>query len=157
MAKRPKKPGRGILPNGRSKSTAQFMQIHHYIWDDRGFQALPHSAVRVFVELIRRYNGGNNGRIKMPMREAEARLNMSYSTVSRAIDALTKAGFVVVTTQGTADPGRMGGNLASEYRLTYAASWDGKPATRDWGKSYPKENPSCTHATAPLHERGAVA
>ncbi len=133
-----------------------FVMLHHYVMDHPRFRALSSAAVRVLLELIRRHTGKNNGRIKLPVREGK-NFGMSMATVSRSIADLVKAGFVAVDTQGTADPGKMGGNLASQYRLTFMARWDGTKQTRDWEKPAPEENPSSPHGTAPLHPCNAAA
>ena len=64
---------------------------------------------------MRRYNGSNNGRIHMSMREAETLCNCSNKPIRRSLERLQELGFIKKTKQG-------GFNVkvrhASEWELT---------------------------------------
>jgi len=71
----------------------------------------------LYIEMSRRYNGANNGRIHFSAREAAAALHTSKATAARDLTVLEERGFIVAVTRG-------GFNLknkqaqATEWRLT---------------------------------------
>ena len=70
----------------------------------------------LYLEMAKRYNGSNNGRISYSVREGAAALHVSKGSVKNWLDVLQERGFVACTKRGafslktTRD--------ASEWRLT---------------------------------------
>lgn len=95
--------------------------LHHAAWRD-----LSGPAVKVWMELRSRFNGGNNGKLILSLREAAELLHLSKSTVQRAFAELEQAGFIVLVTEGD-----WYGRRAQEWRCTDIPC-EGAPATRDW-------------------------
>lgn len=121
---RPGKDGRG----GEQWATLSYAMAHH-----AAFRALSGAAVKVWIELRTRYNGGNNGRLHLSYAEAAKLLGLSKTTVMRAFEELATAGFIVRTRDG-----HWYGRLAHEWRCTDIPS-DGRPATRDWQRPRPEK------------------
>ena len=69
----------------------------------------------LLIEFMRRYNGSNNGKIHMSVREAAAACNCSQKPMRRSLDTLQELGFIKLKKQG-------GFNVkvrhASEWELT---------------------------------------
>ncbi len=95
--------------------------IHH-----DSFRALSGPAVKVWLELRSRYNGGNNGRLTLSYREAADLLGMGKTTAQRTFAELESADFIELATEGD-----WYGRKAHEWRATDIPH-DGKHATRDW-------------------------
>ena len=90
------------------------------------WRSLTGAAVKVYVELRRRYNGGNNGKLSLSLKEAATLLGLSKTTVGRALDQLVERGFIKRTQEG-----HWYGRRAAEYAVT-DRSLDGHPPTNAW-------------------------
>jgi hypothetical protein len=96
----------------------------------------------LYLEMAKRYNGSNNGRISYSVREGAAALHVSKGSVKNWLDVLHERGFIVCTKRGafslkiTRD--------ASEWRLTeYDCDTPAQHATKDfmrWTPPEPEEN-----------------
>jgi hypothetical protein len=100
---------------GRSTRVERYVKLHHWLLESPAWEQLTTPAVAIYVELSRRYNGSNNGRIALSVRDAAARCKIAQNTASRALRELQNLGFIVST--------RVGGfarhtRLASEWSLT---------------------------------------
>ena len=85
----------------------------------------------LYLEMAKRYNGSNNGRISYSVREGAAALHVSKGSVKNWLDVLHERGFIVCTKRGafslkiTRD--------ASEWRLTeYDCDTPAQHATKDF-------------------------
>lgn len=56
--------------------------------------------MKVWFELHTRYNGGNNGNVRLSMNEAVKALGISKGTAQRAFAELQEKGFVVLHNPG---------------------------------------------------------
>jgi hypothetical protein len=98
--------------------------LRYWLLNSAAWKSLPVGAQALYVDIAKRYNGGNNGRILYSIRDGVA-LRIGKSTVARLLDILQDRGFMVCTRKGyfslktTKD--------ASEWRLTEYAS-DHPPA-----------------------------
>ncbi len=128
------------------------------------WRSLSGSAVRLWLELHTRYNGGNNGALMLSYAEAGEILGMGKATVQRAYAELVDRGFLVLEREGNWYHRR-----AHEWRLTTKPMQNAKGkvmATQDW-RSYrppktkrgpgsepshlvlvPLENPRAGHGSA---------
>jgi len=102
---------------GRSKKAARHVRLYHWMMDKPAWQSLNGNQRALYIEMSRRYNGANNGRIHFSAREAAAALHTSKATAARDLAVLEERGFIVAVTRG-------GFNLknkqvqATEWRLT---------------------------------------
>ncbi len=104
------------MRNKHQKKTGQrFIQLFYFMLEKEAWKDLDAVARSIYVELTRRYNGSNNGRIGYSARQAAEELKISKATAARALRSLQAHGFVVVEKRGAF---HCKVRHASEYRLT---------------------------------------
>lgn len=91
------------LRNGRNDGEGRHVRLPFYLMDTPAWQSLDPVARVIYVELKRRFNGSNNGRICYGVREAAAALRIGKSTAARALTILVDRGFISVALKGTFD------------------------------------------------------
>jgi hypothetical protein len=119
----------------KSKGKERYVWLRYWLLDSPAWKSLPVGARALYVEIARRYNGSNNGRITYSVRDGVA-LRIGKSTVGRLLDILQDRGFIVCTRKGyfslktTKD--------ASEWRLTeYDSDHPVAHATKDFMRWQP--------------------
>lgn len=105
------------------------MLLEEWMLSSEAWKSLKPGPVALYVQLKRRFNGGNNGRIFLSHREAANTLNVGRDTVSRYFNDLIERGFIAVTKGHCLGPEGVG--KSAHYRLTEAA-YESKPATKDF-------------------------
>lgn len=103
------------------------------------WRSLSGSAVRLWLELHTRYNGGNNGALRLSYAEASEALGLGKATVGRAFSELVEHGFLALEKEGDWYHRR-----AHEWRLTTKPMQGVKgktTATNDWRLFVPKTKP----------------
>ncbi len=95
--------GRGVDAKGRSRKGNRFVMLEHWLLDTAAYKKLSGSAVKVLLEVYRRYNGSNNGDIGMSERECAHATGLSRETVRKALRDLVELGFVQTTRRGGFD------------------------------------------------------
>ena len=93
----------------------RFVQLHHWLLKTAAWKDLGAVERSIYVELLFRYNGQNNGRIGYSARTAAQDLKIGKATAARALRSLQAHGFVVVEKRGAF---HCKIRHASEYRLT---------------------------------------
>src|SRR5215510_4634849 len=111
MRRRSRK-GRGVNATGRSKRGGQFVPIPYDMAESAAWRSLSGAAVKVYVELRHRYNGGNNGVLSLSLDEAARLLYLGKATVARAFTELEAKGFVHMKLRG-----RWYGRQATAYSV----------------------------------------
>ncbi len=108
-------PGPLGVPMGKSKrkSEGQYVPLPYAQLKSPAWRSLSGPAVKLWLELHTRYNGGNNGRLTLSYAEAGEVLGMGKATVQRAYDELVAHGFLALETEGNWYHRR-----AHEWRLT---------------------------------------
>ena len=137
---------------GRGKSE-RYVKLRLWLLDAPAWKSLPANARALYIELARRYNGSNNGRISYSVREAAQALRVSLSTASHLLRNLQDRGFIVCTKRGafslktTKD--------ASEWRLTeYDSDAPVAHASKDFMRWQPPEGVGiATLNRQPSHHR----
>jgi hypothetical protein len=104
---------RGVNATGRSKRGGQFVPIPYDMAESAAWRSLSGAAVKVYVELRRRFNGGNNGDLSLSLDEGARLLNLGKATVARAFAELGAKGFIRITARG-----RWYGRQATTYAVT---------------------------------------
>ncbi len=149
---------------GKSKrrSEGQYVPLPYAQLKSKAWRSLSGSAVRLWLELHMRYNGGNNGTLTLSYAEASEALGMGKATVGRAFSELVEHGFLALAKEGDWYHRR-----AHEWRLTTKPMQEVKGktmATNEWRDYQPKskvgsevepsaglvvpfENPSGTHGS----------
>ncbi|MCZ4258140.1 helix-turn-helix domain-containing protein [Sulfitobacter sp. G21635-S1] len=104
----------------------QFAPLTYAMLKSDAWRSLSGAAVRVYLELHTRFNGSNNGAVRLSYAEASKALGIGKATVQRAFDDLQAKGFLVL---------ERGGNWyhrqAHEWRLT------AKPVQKAKGREAP--------------------
>ncbi len=107
-----------------------FVKLRHDIMDSCAYQALKPADRAVYVEIIRRYKGFNNGDIALSCREAAERCGIGKGTASRSFERLIQCGFIKV---GEDAAFNTKGKRSRRWILTHEML-DNKPATNEWKK-----------------------
>lgn len=144
--------------NKTGRSTGdRFVQLPHWLLDCPAFRSLKPQAVAIYVQLMRIYNGSNNGSLGLSVRTAAARCNIAKDTASKAFKELAEKGFIECMRPGGFSRKT---RLAAEWRLT-ALKCDRTGRTSNtalflkWGRDkwtdarpriVPKEGQSCPNA-----------
>lgn len=116
LKKRRKKSKRDVGQNGRNENS-KYVAIQESMMRTAAFKSLTAVEQAAYVQVKRRFNGMNNGRLGVSARILAGNLNTSKDTAMRALRRLVEVGFLeVVTPSGFCRKNR----LATEYRLTEA-------------------------------------
>ena len=130
MAKTHKKGKRG---------TGQFVQIPEWLQASDAWACMKPGPRALYIELKRRYKGGNNGQLFLSRREAATALNVGRDTVGGYFAELKERGFIVETRGHCLGPSGIG--QSATYALTESPV-ESKPATREfmaWRKQNPRQ------------------
>lgn len=120
-----------VLKNGRNSGSASFIKLDHFVFDCSAYRSMKPGPRALLDELIRRYNGSNNGHIGLGQREAATRLNVNKDTVPGYFDALVERGFIAVARPGGFNMKDPTARRATEWRLTWHKT-DCIGATKDF-------------------------
>jgi DNA-binding transcriptional regulator YhcF (GntR family) len=107
--------GRHDKATGRGKSE-RFVRLPHFMLRSYAWSRLTPVERSVWIELAALYDGTNNGRIAASVRSIADRVNVSYPTVSRALQTLITLGFIELTHKSDFSSKQ---RIASEFRLTH--------------------------------------
>jgi hypothetical protein len=119
---------------GRSKTGGQFVPIPYNMARSDAWRSLGGAAVKVYVELRSRYNGGNNGELFLSFAEASDLLGIGKSTAKRAFDELWEKRLIIKTSDGS-----FRGRRASTWAVTDRPLRKGEPVPNSWQSwRYPK-------------------
>lgn len=117
------------------------LDLPYWFLDSPGWRAASATQKKIYVELERRYDGGNNGRIVFTA-EHGALLGFSSDGVYRALNGLQRLGFVVETVSADSLKG-----VARQWHLTrYAGA--GKRASKDFMRPTENSEFGCCGATS---------
>ena len=86
------------MKHQRKTGQPRFVQLFHWMLNSPAWKDLDANARAIYVELTRRYNGSNNGRIAYSVRQAAADLKISKDTAARAFRSLKRSRFHRVRT-----------------------------------------------------------
>ena len=134
------------MGKSKRKSEGQYVPLPYAQLKSPAWRALSGSAVKLWLELHTRFNGGNNGRLTLSYAEAGEILGMGKATVQRAYDELVAHGFLALETEGDWYRRR-----AHEWRLTtkpMQTSRGTQIASNDW-KSWRRQKTKRGSETEP--------
>lgn len=128
MGRNSKKPKADCIADTRGGAWAG---LPHVILDHPAYLSLSMLARAILVEMVRRMNGYNNGKIAFSQRELAARLGtQNFRAIGRGIAELMQVGFLDLSAEG-----QWKQRKAREYRLTFVNTMQGHlrmPATNDY-------------------------
>jgi hypothetical protein len=118
--------------------------LDNYILASLAWRSLSLPARCTLIELLRIYNGTNNGQLGMAVRYLAERLNCSKDTASRALNELEEKGFI-----RTQKVGVFGRPMGSEYNVTMRRNdVNSDPPSNEFMRWKP--DPSPTTRTVPV-------
>ncbi len=99
---------------GRSKFE-QHIRLTHFMLRTAAWRSLTPAQRAVYIELLLRYTGFNNGRIAAPLRNIAVACRINKDTAGEALKVLEQRGFIECVT-----PGAFSRKVrhAGEWRLT---------------------------------------
>ena len=107
---RPRK--RKVNKKGRNPGGAPFVQLFHYLLNSPAWQSLRPPARALYVEIVKRFNGCNNGEISLSVREAARLLHIAKDTAGKTFHELEDKGFVRRRQCGSFD-----------WKIHHASTW----------------------------------
>lgn len=116
----------------RKRGGGRHLQLSEHLQSTEAWASLKPGPRALYVELKRRYNGSNNGRIFLSHRDAAIAINVHRNTVGPYFRGLEERGFIRMTQASYL--GTAGIGLAALWALEEVATADGKPATRSFIK-----------------------
>lgn len=134
----------------KRKGKSKFIMIDGYVKRCAAWKALTPVERAVYLEVKWRYDGMNNGRIGLGLRELANEINMGRDTAGRALDALVRYGFIVKT---KASAFNVKNRKVAEWRLTeYPCDVTGELPTKTFMRWEPtkkqQSHPSDTQSHA---------
>src|SRR3982751_1271120 len=92
---------RKMNAKGRSVGTRPFVMLPQWAFDSPAYRCLRPGPRALLWEMIRRHNGGNNGRIGFSQRDMAAAMNVAdRETVAAYVRELEAKGFVKAMRRG---------------------------------------------------------
>ena len=111
------------------RSGGRFVQLHEWVQRSEAWATMKPGPRALYIELLRRYNGGNNGQIYLSHRNAAIALNVGRGAVAGYFRELEERGFLRKTCGHHLGPDGMG--RAATYELTEHFC-DNKKASMDF-------------------------
>lgn len=125
---------RKARPNATGRNDSErYLTIGYPMAHSLAWRTLSGPAAKLWVELRSRFNGGNNGRLRVSLEEAASLLRVGKATAARAFGELEQRGFLAMTKRG-----QWYGRQATEWAMTTLPR-DGVPATNAWKRWVPTE------------------
>ena len=104
---------------GRTRTGPRFVQLFYFVMDSPAYIALRPGPRALLLEMIRRYNGANNGRIGMGHRDAQRLLGIAdRTTMAGYFKALEDHGFIRMTKDSGFNMKLADERTAREWELT---------------------------------------
>ena len=123
-----------LAKKGIIESTERFVKLTYPLLESEAWRWLRPISQAVYIELRRRFNGSNNGKISFSLAEGARILRASKSSIQTALVELEEHGFIKLVKKGYFTR-----RMASEYALT-DEQLDGYPPTREWRRWQPKKS-----------------
>lgn len=118
---------------GKKRGKGRHTRLEEWFQATEAWATLKPGPRALYVELKRRFNGGNNGAIRMSVREAATLLNVHRNTVTTYFSDLVDRGLIVQTRSGHL--GFNGYGIASTWALSELRRANGQSADlrfREW-------------------------
>jgi hypothetical protein len=124
---------RKVNAKGRNEDGGQYAPLPYSMLKSPAWRSLSGNTIKVWLEIRRRFHGGNNGKLSLSLNEGASLLGIGKATVFRSLKELQEKGFLEMTERGQWD-----GHKATLWRVT-DVKCDGHRPTRDWEKWKPKK------------------
>lgn len=146
-----RRPRRGVDQKGRTLGRDQFWKLDRWMLHSPAWMALLSVERALYIEVLQRYNGHNNGQIVLGVREAGEALHIKPHTAGRGFDYLVALGFLKVARQSAFS---LKTREAREWAVTALAVGDALP-TKDfmhWRGERPDLHPPKKQNTVPFED-----
>lgn len=120
---------------GKGRNGGRFSILRHDIARSTAYRSLTTNARAVYIEILIRYNGHNNGEVPLACREAGILCGISKSTAMRALKELVNVGLIKIGEDASFN---MKKRTARRWILTQF-ELDGKSPTNEWRQFKPEE------------------
>ncbi len=125
--------------NKKGRSTHErFAMLPFYLLKSEAWRSLRPQARAVYIELLSRYSGTNNGDISMSVREASDLCNIAIGTACKCFYELQEKGIIRCRSKGSF---HLKLRHASEWVLT-SVELDGQRPTKEFIRWRPAEEKS---------------
>ena len=121
----------------KKRGSARFVKLTHQILNSDAWRSCSPPARVVWIGLVMRFNGINNGRIVYSCREAAEHAGIGKNTAAIALIQLMEVGLIECVTESNFDCRK---KLAREWALTHEPV-DGRPASSKWKEYKIKVSP----------------
>ena len=110
------------------------MAIPYMVWDSEAMKDCDPAARSVFLEILRRFNGFNNGKIPMSVRELSNKLSISIGTANKKIHRLVEVGLIRITKNSGFN---VKGRTSREFEITFHPldNKSAKNTFKEWNKN----------------------
>lgn len=132
----------------KKRGVEKFVQLYEWFQKTEAWATLTPGPRVLYIELKRRYNGSNNGRIMLSHRDAAKLLNVHRNTVGKWLVQLEERGFIKKTQSHYLGPSGVG--QTSHWLLTELPSDDMKSARSTFASWRPISKPR-TKIGPPCH------
>jgi hypothetical protein len=119
----------------RTNPNNKFVMLERWFWRCPAWQALPHPARSLYVELEMLYTGGNNGEIALSVRQAMERIRCSFNFTCKMFRELEEKGFAKPSQRGS-----------FTWKARHATTWiltlheyQGRPGSKEFMQWKPTE------------------
>src|SRR6516225_1560547 len=134
----PAQPERRVMRAKGKGKYERYVKLRYWLLDSRAWNSLPGNAHSLYVRIVQRYRGNNNGQVPYSVREAAQALHVNKATASRLFKLLEDRGFIVCTKRGAFSLKTV--KDASEWRLSeYDSDYPPAHATKDFMRWQPPE------------------
>ena len=122
---------------------SRHLRLYHWFLKSEAWKSLSPNARALYVEVVTRYNGSNNGRIGFSLRDAAKALHIGRDAASTAFAQLQDRGFLVIAKRSAFS---LKTKLATEWRVTeFPCDVTDTLSTRDFMRWSPEK-----HFTVPV-------
>lgn len=136
------------LYNHQKRGAGRHVQLPEWLQASEAWATLPPGPRALYIELKRRFNGANNGKIILSHRDAAAALNVHRNTVGPWFKELEERGFIAMTHAPHLGPSGIG--KASVWALGEMPTPDGRSAEKRFMSWQKKQKPRTKNRT-PCH------
>lgn len=131
-----KKRRNNVNAKGRNARGDRFYRFQHSLMDSDAWHSLTCAQRCVYLALARFFNGHNNGRIGLGVRQAAELAGCNKDTAAEAFKVLEERGLIARETPGAFS---MKVRHATEWRLTAHPAGSDQHPTRDYLEWKPKD------------------
>ena len=132
----------------KKRGAGRHVQLSEWLQTSEAWATLSPGPRALYVELKRRYNGSNNGKIILSHRDAATALNVHRNTVGPWFTELQDRGFIHMAQAPHLGPSGIG--KASIWALEELPTTDMKPALKRFASWTQKQKPRTKNRT-PRH------